>query len=51
MKLLSLGVLVFVFALVISSGEITFAQSPQGNVVVINNAEGIADFMRQLSGV
>jgi hypothetical protein len=39
MKLLSLGVLVFVFALVISSGEITFAQSPQGNVVVINNAE------------
>jgi len=39
MKLLSLGVLVFVFALVISSGEITFAQSPQGNVVVINNTE------------
>jgi len=39
MRLLSLGVLVFVFALVISSGEIAFAQSPQGNVVVINNAE------------
>lgn len=39
MKLLSLGIVVFVFALLISSGEITFAQSPQGNVVVINNAE------------
>ena len=39
MKLLSLGIFVFVFALAISSGEIALAQSAQGNVVVINNAE------------
>lgn len=39
MRLLSLGVFVFVFALLISSNEIALAQEAQGNVVVINNAE------------
>jgi len=39
MRLLSLGVFVFVFALLISSSEIALAQEAQGNVVVINNAE------------
>jgi len=39
MKLLSIGIFVFLFALVISSAEISLAQEAQGNVVVINNAE------------
>ena len=39
MKLLSLGIFVFICVLVISSGEIALAQMAQGNVVVINNAE------------
>ena len=39
MKLLSLGIFVFVFAFAISSDKIALAQSAQGNVVVINNAE------------
>jgi hypothetical protein len=39
MRLLSLGIFVFVFALMISSNENALAQEAQGNVVVINNAE------------
>jgi hypothetical protein len=39
MRLLSLGIFVFVFALLISSVEISLAQEAQGNVVVVNNAE------------
>jgi hypothetical protein len=39
MKFFNLGLIVLVFALVISFGEIALAQDNQGNVVVINNAE------------
>ena len=39
MKLISPKMFVFVFAIVISSYMITFAQPAQGNVVVVNNAE------------
>ena len=39
MKLFSPKMFVFVFAVVISSYMITFAQPAQGNVVVVNNAE------------
>lgn len=39
MKLLSLGVFAFVFSMLISSMVITVAQSPQGNVVIVNNSE------------